>query len=322
MQFKTVFFLLFISMLALQAFSQIDSSITAKDTVVRTYRVAKVYKDSALVAKEKFTRDSITWFYLKPDPKRVNLFVEEMLAKYLVNDPTLINVKSSEKGKKEEYKIGKPVKRFPAWVLGVIGIITISFAIMKLVFTKQLNLVFHAFYDNRILAQINKEENVFTSWHFLFSYIIFSLTIGLFLYLFLDRYEITVEFSGFLLFLMISLSFGLLYGLKILVLRFVGFVFEIQKPIRDYINIIYLSFFNVSVFFIPLTLILILTVYKESNLILLIGVVITLTVIILQLLRAWVQILSNYKLSKFYLILYLCILEICPILILFKALNI
>jgi hypothetical protein len=322
MQFKTGFFLLFVLMFALHAFSQADSLNTTKDTVVRKNKVAKVYKDSALVAKEKFTKDSITWFYLKPDPKRVNLFVEEMLTKYLVTDPTLISIKSSDILKKEEYKIGNPVRRFPAWVLGVIGIIIISFAVMKLVFTKQLSLVFHAFYDNRILAQINKEENVFTSWHFLFSYIIFSFTIGLFLYLFLDRYETTLEVSGFFLFLMISLAFGFLYGLKILVLRFVGFVFEIQKPIRDYINIIYLSFFNVSVFFIPLTLILILTVYKESNLILLIGVVITLTVIILQLLRAWVQILSNYKLSKFYLILYLCTLEICPILILFKALNI
>ena len=145
MQFKTGFFLLFVLMFALHAFSQADSLNTTKDTVVRKNKVAKVYKDSALVAKEKFTRDSITWFYLKPDPKRVNLFVEEMLTKYLVTDPTLISIKSSDILKKEEYRIGNPVRRFPAWVLGVIGIIIISFAVMKLVFTKQLSLVFHAF---------------------------------------------------------------------------------------------------------------------------------------------------------------------------------
>lgn len=314
--FVLVFFTFYIG------FAQIDSVLVNSDstTVIKPRKVYAV--DSVAVAKAKYLRDSLTFFYLKPDPLRTNQFVEQMLEKYIIKDKTLLSSNFTRNIKKSDYGLGKPINRLPAWVLTVMLILVVSFGVVRIVFKKQMAIILHAFYDNRVLAQINKEDNIFSSWYFLFSYIIFSFLIGLFLYILFQKLSLNFSVSGFTLFLTISLFFSVFLGFKILILRFLGYIFQLYRVVSDYINIIYLSFFNIALFFIPLTLSLILTVFQENNWILLTGLFFTALVFVLQFFRILFQIMSNYKLSKFYLILYLCTLEICPIIVIIKALNI
>lgn len=322
MKFKTLITFIFFLFVCLQAFAQTDSVLVNPEPEI-TYQPPRVYFiDTVAVAKAKHLRDSLTWAYLKPDPKRPNQFIEQMLKKYVTTDRIFLSSKKSKNYKKSDYGLGKPIQKLSPWVLLVMLVLVVAFGIVKIVFKKQLEMIFQAFYDNRILSQINKEDNIFSSWYFLFSYIIFSFLIGLFLYILFQKQGLTFSISGFSLFLTISLLFSVLLGLKILVLRFLGYLFQLSRVISAYINIIYLSFFNISLFFIPLTLSIILTVFQENNWILVTGLIFTALVFILQFLRIIFQILSNYKLSKFYLIIYLCALEICPVIVIVKALNI
>jgi len=321
MKLKLLFLLVFI--VIGQVAAQTDSITVAPDSAAVRYKPRKIYViDSVAMAKAKHLRDSLTWTFVKPDPLRPNQFVEQMLEKYVVKDITLLSTQSAVAKKKSDYGLGKPVQRLPAWVLLVMLVLVVAFGIVRIVFRKQMDIIFQAFYDNRVLSQINKEDNIFSSWYFLFSYVLFSFLIGLFLYILFQKLGLTFTVSGFTLFLTISLCFAVFLGLKILILRFMAYMFELYRVISDYINVIYLSFFNLSLFFIPLTLSLILTVFQENNWILLTGLLITTIVFVMQFLRILIQILSNYRLSKFYLILYLCALEICPIIVIIKALNI
>ncbi|WP_304066417.1 DUF4271 domain-containing protein [Pedobacter glucosidilyticus] len=278
-------------------------------------------QEALLKAQQAKIRDSITWYYLNPNPKRENLFVQQMLKKYVIAD-LYTHIFDAKKSKNAIYGVGKTITKLHYWVLFVMLGLLLLFALLKRIFSKETEMVFSAFYDNRILAQINKEENIFTSWFFLFSYLLYSLITGLFLYLFIATQGTGVSLTGFSLFLSVSFYLGLFLGVKILLLRFIGFVFELGKLVREYVHIIYITFFNVAILFIPLTIILILTVYKDSNWILGIAAMLLSIILIAQFSRLVVQILSNYKLSKFYLILYLCAFEICPVLIVIKALNI
>lgn len=322
MKLKSLFTYVFFAIVFIEAFAQTDTVLVTPEPET-TYQPRGVYViDTVALAKAKHLRDSLTWAYLKPDPKRPNQFLEQMLNKYITYDRTFLNSGNINNYKKSDYGLGKPVQKLPAWVLFVMLILVVAFGIVRIVFKKQLEMIFQAFYDNRVLSQINKEDNIFSSWYFLFSYIIFSFLIGLFLYILFQKLGLTFNVSGFSLFLTISLLFSVLLGLKILILRFLGYLFELSRVISAYINIIYLSFFNISLFFIPLTLSIILTVFQENNWILLTGLIFTSLVFVLQFLRIIFQILSNYKLSKFYLIIYLCALEICPVIVIVKALNI
>lgn len=316
-----LYFFLFFA--GLNTFSQTDTIKKKQiDSVLAKPRIKYVYRDSATIAKAASIRDSLTWLYLKPDSNRKNLFVEALLDKYITHDPYLLSLSPKIEIKKSLYGSGFPINKNPGWVIGIIFILLISFGILRIVFKKQLSLMSQAFYDNRVLAQINKEDNVFVSWHFLFSYLIFSFTIGLFLYIIFVKIPLTFTLSGISLYVLISICFSLFLGFKILTLRFLGYLFMLQRMVNEYINIIYLSFFNISIVFLPLTFILVLISHKETNVILKIGFVVLLLIFLLQFLRAAIQILGNYKLSKFYLIVYLCTLEICPILIIVKALKI
>src|SRR5690606_6650565 len=143
-------------------------------------------------------------------------------------DRTFISAKTNPI-KKSEYGVGKPIRKLPAWVLVVMLVLVVAFGLVKIVFRKQLEMNFQAIYDNRVLSHINKEDNIFSSWYFLFSYIIFSFLIALFLYILFQKLGLTFEVSGFSLFITISIAFSVLLGLKILVLRFLGYLFELSR---------------------------------------------------------------------------------------------
>ena len=107
-----------------------------------------------------------------------------------------------------------------------------------------------------------------------------------------------------------------------MVLQFIGFVFDVNKVVGEYISILYLTYFNIAFVFLPLTLCFCLLSAQFAPYILIVAFILVVVIFIWQYLRSSVNIISNFRFHKFYLFIYLCALEICPILILIKALNI
>ncbi len=300
---------------------QKDSIIYKADSAQILRKQNKLIADALFLARTTFIRDSLSFQYLKPDPNRPNTFVEKLLKEVIITDPYLLSPAKSLKIKKSNFGLGQTINKMPLWFFASIIILIAIFGIVKVVFKKQVDLIFKAFYDNRILSQINKEDNVFVSWQFLFLYLIFSLTVGLFISLFLYKVKAIYAASDFYIFLLISLLVFMFFGLKILVLRFLGFLFKVQKLVKDYTNIIYLTYFNSLFFLLPITFGLSLMNFEKNNTIFWVITAILGLTITFQFARVTFNILINYRLSKFYLILYLCTLEICPILILARTIN-
>lgn len=281
-------------------------------------------KDTFLVNNEQairkaLVRDSLKFKYLKTDLNRPNLFLDSLLKETIVTDPYLLKPAKSIKVRKNNYGLGQVINRNPLWFFITILGLTAFFAIIKIVFKKQIDLMFSAFYDPRVLQQINKEDHIFVSWHFLFLYLLFSLTVGLFICLLLYRIKSFTAATDFNFFLLVSVLVFLFFGLKILILRFLGFLFRIQKLVKEYTNIIYLTYFNSLFFILPLTLgIGLLNISEHYTIFWVITSVLTF-ITGFQLARIMFNVLINYRLSKFYLILYLCVLEICPVLILART---
>ena len=102
-----------------------------------------------------------------------------------------------------------------------------------------------SFYSNRALVNLNKEDNLVTSWSFLLLFIRFGFTIGMFFYLAAQYKGLPqVNQGGFTFFITISVIVILLYLLKIVCLRFIGFVFDVQRALHQYVSILYLSYFK------------------------------------------------------------------------------
>jgi hypothetical protein len=221
----------------------------------------------------------------------------------------------------DPHQKGDLLPKGEVWVLVFIAIWLIAFAILKQNFSKQLLTMVQAFFSNRILSNLNKEDHLFNSWAFLLLIVQFGFTTGLFLYFVAQYQNVNYTKNGFQFFLVISVLVIVLYALKIVLLKLVGFIFNIQKPIAEYISILYLSYFNTSLLFVPLAIAFALSPLKYASLYVAIAIILVTLIFAFQFIRAGINILSNYRFSKVYLFLYFCTLEFCPILILIKAID-
>jgi hypothetical protein len=323
-RFPALLLCLFLSASSLYAqqtgLAQQDTTLKAK-----TFYEPKQIRDSAFFARQRIVTDSImTHTWILPDSMLDKHMIMDSIMKANVygrpkNEPWY--VLHSKKKAESIYRVGKPVPKGEIWVLGFILIMLIMFAILRISFSKQLTTIIHAFYSNRVLNNLNKEDNLFSSWPFVLLFIQFGFIIGMFLYLIAQYYQVSYGGGGFQFFVTISVCIIILYVLKILVLRVIGHLFNVQKPVHEYVSILFLSYFNLSLLFIPLVIAFALSPLKYGLYFIAISSILVFITFFLQFVRAGYIILSNNQFSKVYLFLYFCALEICPILILIKAIG-
>ncbi|WP_432712211.1 DUF4271 domain-containing protein [Pedobacter sp.] len=310
---------------SLQA-QEIPVPAISPDTPAKKLNPYRVVKDSAFYARQKFVTDSIihhTW-----------ILDDSLLSNTLIMDSIMkanLSGKSTAapwytlhgKGKKESlYQKGKPLPKGQVWVLAFIAFLLLIFAILKRYFSRQLYTIVQAFFSNRVLNNLYKEDNLFTSWPFLLLFVQFGFVIGMFFYMVTQYYQISYGAGGFRFFLTISVLILGLYTGKIILLKLLGHIFNIQKVVHEYIIILYLSYFNLSLLFIPLVVAFALSSIRYGLNYIIISLLITGLIFTFQFFRAGINILSHYRFLKVYLFLYFCALEICPILILIKAVGI
>ena len=207
------------------------------------------------------------------------------------------------------------------WLVGVSLLLVLFFGILKNSFSGQLKTMVMAFYNNRALLQISKEENLYNSWPFVLLYILFGFTLGLLVYL-ANVFLISGNpKEGVSLYLFWSIFVLVMFTFKIVALRFLGFLFEAQRIVRDYVSILYLSYFNTAILFLPIVFVAIFLPPEQIKIVLITAFIALIVIFSFQFLRAVRTALKTYRFPKFYLFLYFCTLEIGPIVILIKILG-
>src|SRR5690606_1973078 len=101
--------------------------------------------------------------------------------------------------------------------------------LVRVAFPNEVLSIIQAFYNDRMLLQVNKEDTLYSSWPFVFLYILFGFAVGLFVYLCNAHYA--VGYNGIERFLGISLFVMLLFVLKIIATRLLGFIFDLQRVV-------------------------------------------------------------------------------------------
>lgn len=208
----------------------------------------------------------------------------------------------------------------PIWVLFLTFLLFLVLGVLKIVFPVEVRTIVEAYYRERLLLQVSKEDNLATSWPYIFLYVLFSLSLGLFVVIVLSSFG-QGTYLTFENFLKNSLLVGVLFIAKILIIRFISFVFLLDKIAREYIAVLYLVYFNSMFCLMPFLLAAVFVPSSYIPFLLIIYVVFVVLLFAYRFLRTAIHLFSNYKFSIFYLILYLCTLEIAPILILVRALN-
>lgn len=263
-----------------------------------------------------------TFNYVFPAKDRPNQLMEAFLAEIAATSVSLEKTMAKMGGVHPlmESKQGEEKEQRPVWILGVVFSLYLAVGLVRLFFPTDFNLIVDAFYNERTLQQVSKEDNMLTSWPYVFLYLIFSLAFGLFILLIESAFT-HYHLLNFEYYLRVSVVVSLLFIVKILLIRFVSFVFELDKLVREYVTVLYLVYFNSMLFLMPFLLILLFVPVEYFKIVLILFSVIVSILFVYRFLRTFFRLFGNLTFSVFYLILYLCALEVAPVLILVKLLS-
>ncbi|MCQ6961593.1 DUF4271 domain-containing protein [Mucilaginibacter aquariorum] len=308
------------------AYAQVDTMNTTPDSIYNRPRQKGPvpFLDSvahATANREQFVSDSLAMLYIKaPSADRPNLFVDSLLKANAYKGDLYLSLSAKSKVM-QGYGRTRPSR--DSWVIVVLVLLLLFTAALNISSSKDMSNVFQSFYNRKTTTQAGKEDSPINVWTFIALFLLFGFTFGLFLYLLTTGYyKVYYTIGGFQLFITLSFVIIALFATKFLVLKLLGFVFDINKLVSEYISTLSLTYFNIAFVFLPVALCFSLIADKFIPLLLAITLLFVIVIFIWQYLRSSVSIISNFRFHKFYLFIYLCALEICPILILIKALNI
>ena len=284
--------------------------------------ILRVQQDS--IAQVKHIQDSLAYYHLLTNINRPNLYFDELKKKVVVvnNDfvTWMTNMKSLNKTESKQALSGQHKYHRSLLLLIILGVLFIGLGLIRIFFYTTFQNILYGLFNERILMQISKEDSILTSWPYIFFYLIFSMSLGLFALM----YYATLQgghIISLLNFIKISSIVALLFVVKILLIRIISVIFETERIVREYISVLYLLYFNSAIFLLPLLVYLLFSPTSSFQTVLTLYLIVVSIVFIYRFIRTGMGLIAHLKFSIFYLILYLCTLEIAPILILVKTLN-
>ncbi len=302
-----------------------DSSLIAP--IDTSQASLKHYTDSAVMARQRAISDSLMMQFIKyPDPRRHNVMYDSIVRQLGFNPLSFTG--GATLRKHIVVRSGKERNLHPQWIIIVIVLLLIYTGVLNLFIGKNILSILQAFYSKRAFSNLNSEDSLLSSWAFIALFSLFGFTIGLYLYQVISYqkfgtiYEwFSLDVSGFSLFFWLSVAVIGLFVLKILVLRLLGFVFDIGVLVKEYISILYLTYFNIAFIFLPVVICFSLLSSGFKPYLLLFSACLLAVIFLVQYLRSTINIISKFRFQKIYLFIYLCALEICPVLILIRVLD-
>jgi hypothetical protein len=204
------------------------------------------------------------------------------------------------------------------WTL-VVGLISILLLlIIKSYYMKLMKQVVYTLVNFRMAEKMLREKNILARRTFFILNFNFLLIISLFIQLVLiaNSYSITGGYYIIDYLIIIGLVLVFLF-IRLLLLYITGYLFETMPIILEYIHNLYLVNKNVGIILLPIVFSAIYTSLNISKIILTGGFVIICVASLFKIIRGF-QIIMRNEVLLFYSILYLCTLELLPIVLGFK----
>ncbi len=209
------------------------------------------------------------------------------------------------------------IKFQPDWILVLFLLSFVLLAWIQVSYSKRLKQILLAPYSKRFLNQMIRDGNVIKERISVALVIVYAIGISLFLYqINILLYHHTIyNVTGFQLYLLIMVSLLIYWLVKILLIRFLGKIFKTYQATHEYILNILILIFVSGILLLPL---LVLTVYLKSVFLLHICMIFFILLFLFRFIRGFIIGISLSKFSYVLLFVYLCSLEILPVIILAK----
>ena len=202
---------------------------------------------------------------------------------------------------------------FEDWMVAVFLLVLGLLAYVRTVYQRRLNRLVNATFRIQILRQMMREELVFSHPSSVLMFLNFSLISGLLLYQTANFFGLSIGVAhGFRTYLLWVCGVLVFYALKALLINFLRWIFRDGGVLREYLFEIFLLNKIANLVLLPTVILLTFLNISMAGYVLA-GIGIFLGVLLLFRIFTGLKTAATYHVSGVYIILYLCALEIAPL---------
>ncbi len=205
------------------------------------------------------------------------------------------------------------------WIAGLLLLSLFVFSWMKILYQKYVEQVVITVVNYQASVRLLREKNVLFKNMAVGLNVVFSINLGLFVFFTLAYFNVSqvIADRNFLSVLIYCFAIGVIYSVKTLSCKLIGYIFLAQDEFKEYVHNFNLFNKNIGLFLFPIVITMpYISDYMEP-LVIFSGMAVFSSLFVLRTVRGF-QIIIRKGVSTFYLILYLCAIEILPVLLLVK----
>ncbi len=204
-----------------------------------------------------------------------------------------------------------------SWIISILLLVLVILAMIKVRFPKDMHDIFQGLFNDRMIREIN----LVNSPAFIFMFLGFCLTAALVIYEYLNFLHLNETYEGINLYLVLLASMLGFFIFKLISYQLSAVIFKIERMVHPFVSFLYITIANFTLACIPFLCIF--CFYNASLLPYLVRWIpfLFLTFLLFLYVRSMVFFITNFEFPKFYLFLYFCTLEICPLIIVFKLIK-
>jgi hypothetical protein len=208
----------------------------------------------------------------------------------------------------------------PDWLFPILLIVMAVFTWLRLFYSKYFSQMLQAFSNNNLTNQIVRDENLLVQRASVYLSIIFNLIAAMLLYLISIRYNWHLAGipAGFIRFILLAIVVSAVYTMKFLILKICGWLFSLDREMATYIFNTFLINNVLGIILVPFILLIAYNQNIPANAMIMTAIGISLLAWLYRISRGVLIGLARPSLSFLYLFLYLCTLEIAPLLVLLR----
>lgn len=201
----------------------------------------------------------------------------------------------------------------------LIGLL-IFFALVKNGFYRYIQDLFKIFFRTTMRQRQIKDQLVQSPLPSLLLNVFFLLSIGMFLALLLQNFELGLHYNFWMLFLYCVLGLIAIYGVKLMVLKLIGWALQVSETTDTYIFIVFTTNKIIGIALLPFLILLAFTYGVVNQVSVTAGISVIIGLLAYRYFLSYVSVHRQIKISFFHFLLYLCAFEIAPLLLINKLL--
>jgi hypothetical protein len=194
------------------------------------------------------------------------------------------------------------------------------FAVVKLFFGKYLANLLTLFFRASMRQQQLREQILQSPFPSLLLNNLFVISGGLYGAFLIRFYRFGNPDDFWIYFLYCTVILAILYLLKYLLIRMVGWIFNISRTAETYLFVVFMTNKIIGIFLLPFLVLISFSGHVISEIAVTLSIILTGVFFVYRFLGAYSILHKEIKISGLHFILYLCAFEIAPLLLIYKVL--